>query len=150
MQILDWMLIIMAVLAVIGGGFYFLSRYAQQKMGEQQSLVNNHSQKMTIYTIDKRHSKVDDSGLPANVIAQMPKRSKLMKMYFVKAKVGPQIVTFMVSNKHVYNAIALKKNVKVNAAGIYITSVEGMKSPAELKQRAKEKKAAEKAAKSNK
>ena len=147
MQLLDWILIIMAVLCVIGVGFYFLMQYAQRKMGEQQSLLSNHSQKLTIYTIDKRHSKVDDSGLPANIIAQMPKRSKLMKMYFVKAKVGPQIMTFMVQDKHVYNAIGLKKNIKVTAAGIYITSVEGMKSKEEMKQREKDKKAAEKAAK---
>ena len=149
MTFLDWTFIIMAVLAVVGGGLYFLSRYAQQKMGEQQALVNNHSQKLTLYTIDKRHCKVTESGLQASLIAQMPKRSKLMKMYFVKAKVGSQIMTFMVSSKHVYNAIALKKNVKVTAAGIYITSVEGMKSPEEMKQRVKDRKATEKAAKKN-
>ena len=145
LQALDWMLIILAVLAVIGGALYFLSRYAQQQMAKQQALVSNHSQKLTIYTIDKKRDKVANSGLSQAIIDQMPKRANLMKMYFVKAKVGPQIVTFMVQDKNTFNAVPLKKNVKVTAAGIYITHVEGMKSKEEMKQRAKAKKAAAKA-----
>lgn len=137
---IDWLLIVMGVVAVLGGGFYFLTQYAHRKVGEHQQLIGANSQKLTIYTIDKKRDKVTASGLPQNIIDQMPKRARLMKMYFVKAKIGPQIMTLMVSDKNVYNAIPLKKNVKVNAAGIYITSVEGMKSKAEMKTLAKQKK----------
>ena len=144
LDLFDWMLIAMAVVAVLGGGFYFLSKFAQRKMSEQQQMIGQNSQKLTIYTIDKKRDKLSNAGLPQAVTSQMPKRANLMKMYFVKAKVGPQIMTFMISDKNVFNAIPLKKNVKVNAAGIYITHVEGMKSKEEMKEIVKQKKATEK------
>ena len=81
---------------------------------------------------------------------------KKMKMYFVQAKIGPQIMTLM-CDKKVFAAIPVKKNIKVEIAGIYIVSVAGMKSPEELKaikkqkkEKAKEEAKAAKAAKKNK
>ena len=45
-------------------------------------------------------------------------------MPLVKAKVGPQIVNLM-CDKSVFEIIPVKKNVKVELAGIYIVSVKG-------------------------
>jgi hypothetical protein len=132
LNIVDIILIILAVVGVIGGGFYFFARWSTRKMGEQQKLLESTTQTLTIYVIDKKRGKVQDSGLPKAVIEQMPKRANLMKMNFVKAKVGPQIMTFMCEKK-VYNALPLKKNVKVDASGIYITNMKGMKSKEEMK-----------------
>ena len=61
-------------------------------------------------------------------------------MNFVKAKIGPQIMT-LICDKNVYNALPLKKNVKVELAGIYISNMQGLKSKEEMKALAKEKKA---------
>ena len=84
--------------------------------------------------------------MPKAVMEQMPKIYKRMKLYFVQAKIGPQIMTLM-CDKRVFAAIPIKKNVKVEIAGMYIVSVAGMKSPEEMKALRKEKKLKEKAAK---
>ena len=149
LTILDWILIAVGVVGIVGGGLYMLSRYAQRKMSEQQQLIGANSQKLTIYTISKKRDKISNSGMPKAVTDQMPKRANLMKMYFVKAKVGTQIMTFMVMDKNVYNAIPLKKNVKISASGMYITSVEGMKTKKEMKELEKVKKAKNKGGQSH-
>ncbi|MCC8097529.1 MAG: hypothetical protein LIO44_03020, partial [Eubacterium sp.] len=78
-------------------------------------------------------------NLPKIVKDQMPKLGKHMKMYFVQAKIGPQIVT-LITDKNVYNAIPVKKNVKAEIAGLYIVSIAGLKSAQEMKQKKKDKK----------
>jgi len=67
-------------------------------------------------------------------------------MYFAQVKIGPQIIT-MICDKNVYNALPLKKTVKIEIAGLYIVSVVGMKSPEQMKAIEKEKKAKAKAEK---
>ena len=46
-------------------------------------------------------------------------------MPIVKAKVGPQILTLM-CDKNIYDVLAVKKTVKVELAGIYISKIVGM------------------------
>ena len=60
-------------------------------------------------------------------------------MYFVKVKIGPQILTLL-TDKRVYNALPTKKSVKIEVAGLYITNMIGMKSPEEMKKAEKAKK----------
>ena len=60
-------------------------------------------------------------------------------MPLVKAKVGPQIVT-LISNQKVYDALPLKKNVKVELAGMYISGMQGLKTKREMQAVAKAKK----------
>lgn len=43
----------------------------------------------------------------------------------MRAKVGPQIVTLM-CDKPVYQVLPVKKNVKVDLAGMYIVGITGM------------------------
>lgn len=142
----DIFLIIVIVVAAIIAGLYFLNRWAYKKMDAQQSMIDSQKMTQTIFVIDKKRDKVTNVNLPKAIITQMPKTAKLMKMYFVQAKIGPQIMTFM-CDKNVFNAIPLRKNVKVELAGIYIINVVGMKTKEELKKIAKEKKAKEKAEK---
>ena len=82
--------------------------------------------------------------MPKAVSEQMPKIYKKMRLCFVQAKVGPQVMTLM-CDKRVFEAIPVKKNVRVEIAGMYIVSVAGMKSPQEIKAAKKEKKLKEKA-----
>jgi hypothetical protein len=45
-------------------------------------------------------------------------------MPIVKAKVGPQIATLL-CDKNIYDNLPVKKTVKVELAGVYITSIIG-------------------------
>jgi len=134
--ILDILLVIMAIVGVGAAAFYFLSRWSYKKMDQHSAMVEQHRQSTTIFVIDKSRGRLKPGILPKAVMDQMPMSSKFIKMNFVKAKVGPQIVTLM-CEKTVYDALPIKKNVKVDLAGIYIASMHGMKSKEEMKARKK-------------
>ncbi len=139
MGINDIILLVLIIVGVLGVGFYFLNKWASRKMSEQEEMIKQTRQSATIYVIDKKKDKIDNVNMPKMVVDQMPKRMKFMKMYFIKAKIGPQIMTLM-CQKDIYNALTLKKSYKVDLAGIYIVSVTGMKSKEEMKSIKKEKK----------
>lgn len=139
MTFLDWVIIVVAIIGAIFAGLYFLNKWAYNKMNTQQAMIDKMKNSMSIYVIDKKHDKISNVNMPKTVIEQMPKMYKKMKLYFVQAKIGPQIMTLM-CDKKVYAAIPTKKNIKVEIAGIYIVNVAGMKSPQEIKQIQKEKK----------
>ena len=156
MTFLDWVIIIAVIIGAIFAGLYFLNKWAYKKMDTQQTMINKMKNSMSMYVIDKKRDKITNINMPKAVIDQMPKLYKKMKMYFVQAKIGPQIMTLM-CDKKVFAAIPVKKNIKVEIAGIYIVSVAGMKSPEELKaikkqkkEKAKEEAKAAKAVKKNK
>ena len=77
-----------------------------------------------IFVIDKKIEKPSPTNMTKAVYEQMPKMARIRKMPLVKAKVGPQIVNLM-CDKSVYEIIPVKKNVKVELAGIYIVKVKG-------------------------
>lgn len=135
----DIVLIVMAIVVVLVAALYFLNRAAYKKMDEQQDMINQTKQHMSIYVIDKKHDKITNVNMPAIVMNQIPWYAKYIKMYFVKAKIGPQIMTLM-CDKNVFNGIPVKKNIKAELAGIYIVSFAGMKSAEEMKKIRKEKK----------
>lgn len=135
----DIFLIIVIVILAIAAGLYFLNRWAYNKMNAQQAVIDKSKQSMTIYVIDKKKDKITNINMPKMIVDQVPKAYKLMKMYFVQAKIGPQIMTLM-CDKRIFDAIPLKKNVKVDLAGIYIVNVYGMKSAEEMKAAKKAKK----------
>jgi len=141
---LDILIIVLAALVLIGVGLYFLNRWATRRYSAQQDMVAKNKQAASIYVIDKRHDKAANVQLPKVVTDNLPKTSKAIKMYFVKAKVGPQIITLM-CDKTVFNALDVKKTFQVELAGIYIVSVKGAKTQFELKEAAKEKKKRKKA-----
>ncbi len=137
--IVDIILLITFIVAIIGAGLFFLNRWATKKQAEQQSFISTNKQSYTVYVIDKKRDKVDNVSLPKAVKDAMPKYSKFMKQYFVQVKIGPQIQILM-CDKHVYEAMPVKKNVKVDVAGIYIVNFVGLKSREEMKAIKKEKK----------
>lgn len=149
MSLGDIILIIVAVAAVLAAAIYLFNRWAYKKIDSQQAIIDRSKQKVSIYVIDKRKDKITNVNMPKIVIEQIPKVYKVMKMYFVQAKIGPQIMTLM-CDKRVFEAIPVKKTVKVEIAGIYIVNVMGMKTPEELKAAKKAKKEKQKAEKKNK
>ncbi len=135
----DYIILISVIVGAIVVGLYFLNRWAVKKSGEQESFISANKQTVSVYVIDKKRDKIENIKLPKMVTDAMPKYSKYMKSYFVQVKVGPQIQTLM-CDKHVYEAIPLKKQIKVDIAGIYIVHVAGMKSKEEMKALKKAKK----------
>lgn len=143
---MDIFILVVIILGLIFFGLYSLNKWAYKKMDQQQTTIEKTKQHATVYVIDKKRDKITNVNFPKAVIEQVPKYYRAVKMNFVQVKIGPQIVTMM-CDKNVYNAIPTKKNVKVEIAGMYIVSVQGMKSAEEMKKIAKEKKAREKAEK---
>ena len=132
MSPLDLALIIFLVLAVVGGAVYFLNKWAYKRMNEQQSIIERTKQITSIYVIDKAKMKASQSNLPKMVLDHLPRLYKFVKLPLVKAKIGPQVTTLM-CDKAVFDALPVKKNVKVEMAGLYIVSMPGMKSKKEMK-----------------
>ena len=143
LQGIDIIVIVAVIIAAIVAGLYYLNKWAAKKTTEQQQFVDSSKIDATIFVIDKKHDKAANVNLPKAVMTKLPKVYKFMKMYFIQAKVGPQIVTLM-CDKKIFNYLAIKKNAKVELAGIYISNVKGMKSDYEKKQAQKRKKAQEK------
>ena len=144
MNVLDILVIVFIVVVALAVGLYFLNRWASKKMVDQQSMIDKTKQPATIYVIDKRREKPGSVNLPKSVTDQLPKYYRFMKMPFVKAKIGPQIITLM-CDKQVYNALPVKKSVKVEIAGIYIVGMKGMKTKKELKALARDRRAVKEA-----
>ena len=128
----DIILIIAGIVAIVLVSLYLLNRYAYKKFSEQNDLLEKNKQNQTIYIIDKKRMRAKDSNLPKIVIDGLPKYSRVVKLNLVKAKIGPQITTLL-CDKKVFEALPIKKSVKVELAGIYIISMHGMKTKQEIK-----------------
>lgn len=142
----DIIIIVTLVVGAVLFLLFYLNKKAFKKMETHQDMINRAKQTTNIFVIDKKKAKITEVNMPKAITEQMPKVYKFMKLHFVQAKIGPQILT-LICDKKVFNAITLKKNVKVELAGIYIVSVVGMKSDKEIKEIKKAKKLKEKEAK---
>lgn len=116
------LLVILAVLLVAVVVLYFVGKKAQKKQAEQQEQINAMKQTVSMLVIDKKRMKLKDAGLPQIVLEQTPKLLRGSKLPVVKAKVGPQIMTLICDEK-IFDAVPVKKEVKADISGIYITGV---------------------------
>lgn len=94
-------------------------------MIQAQEFIDQNKTTVQIFIIDKKMEKPTPSNMTKSVYEQLPKTARMRKMPIVKAKVGPQIVNLM-CDKSVYAVLPVKKNVKVELAGIYIVKIHGM------------------------
>lgn len=119
-------LIIVSVIVVIAlGVFVYVGKKNYTKNLEAQAFINQHKMVTPILVIDKKYEKPTANNLPKNIYEKLPKTAKLRKMPIVKAKVGPQITTLL-CDKNIYNNLAVKKTVKVELAGVYISNIVGL------------------------
>lgn len=133
------LLVILVVLTIAVVTLYFLGKRAQKKQEEQQAQINAMKQTVSMLIIDKKRMKLRDAGLPQMVIDQTPKWLRGSKLPIVKAKVGPQIMTLICEEK-IFDSIPVKKEVKADVSGIYITGVKGLHGkPAVTEQKKKSK-----------
>lgn len=118
-------IVVIVVLIAILTVLYFLGKKAQKKQAEQQAVMEENKQTVSMLIIDKKRIKLKDSGLPQIVIDQTPKLMRGSKLPIVKAKVGPQILS-LVSDEKIFDSIPIKKEVKAVVSGIYILDVKGL------------------------
>ena len=109
---------------------YFLGKKAQKKKEEQDAQIAATSQRVSMLIIVKNRMKLQDAGLPQQVVAQTPKIMRGSKLPIVKAKVGPKVMT-LIADEQIFDEIPVKKEVKASVSGLYITSVRGLRGPLE-------------------
>ena len=120
--------IVIAVLAVVLVGLYFWGRKLQTKYDEQQKIISDNKQAVTLFVIDKKKDNLTNLKLPKQVKDQLPWMYKKRKMPVVIAKIGPQIQTLLCDQRS-YDVLPTKKQVKVELAGILIVNVVSGKLP---------------------
>ena len=122
-------IVLLVVFVVLLGAFvalYFYTRKLEKQQDAQRSQMEAMSQVVSMLVIDKKHVKLKQAGLPQQVIDNTPKYLRWSKVYIVKAKVGPKVMTFMCDDS-VFPLVPVKKEVKAIVSGIYITAVKGIR-----------------------
>lgn len=143
----DIALIALLIISVLVFGFYALNKWASKKMNAQNEMMEQYKMQQTAYIIDKKRDKITNVSMPKAVMEQVPKRAKLVKMNFVKAKIGPQIVTLIAADKNIYNAVPVKKTVKIEISGLYLVGMAGLKTAEQMRAAERDKKEKAKLAK---
>ena len=126
------LLIILAVILVLLVVLYFVGSKMQRKQAASQEQMDAMKQTLSMLIIDKKKMKLKDANLPDMVLQQTPKYMRRMKMPFVKAKVGPRIMT-LIADPKVYEILPVKKEVKAVVSGIYITEIKYIRGKVEPK-----------------
>ncbi len=125
MTLLDVLIVVAIIVVVFFGITYYLNKKNMKKVIQAQEFIEQNKMAVQIFVIDKKIDKPTPANMTKAVYEQMSKTARMRKVPLVKAKVGPQIVTLM-CDKSVYQILPVKKNVKVDLAGIYIVSIHGM------------------------
>ena len=131
-------LIILVIVAAAMGALYYFGNKAQKKQEEQRAQLEAMKQTIPMLIIDKKRMRMNEAGLPQQVLDATPKRFRRAKLPIVKAKVGPKIMT-MICEEEVFDMIPLKKEVKATVSGIYILGVRGMRGSLPVQETAKKK-----------
>ena len=140
------MLSITGVLLITVIVLFFVGKKLDKKQSEQQKLMDQNRQSVSMLIIDKKKVRFKDAGFSQAVVDQAPKLSKFMKVPVVKAKVGPQILT-LIADEKIFDSIPVKKEVKAIVSGMYIVSVKlahGKQEPVPQKKKSAFKKMVEK------
>ena len=103
-----------------------LSKRIQRRHDEQQEQINSYKQTVSMLVIDKKKMRLQDAGFPDYVVAQMPRLSRLFKYPVVKAKVGPKVTTLL-TEKNVFDQIPVKREIKADVSGLYITGIRSVR-----------------------
>lgn len=130
-----WLIIVVAILAAIAVGLYFLGKKAEKRKVQQDAAIAQASQTVSMLIIDKKKMKLKDAGLPQAIIDQTPKYMRRVKTPIVKVKVGPTITTLLCAPE-IYDEVPVKKEVKAVVSGLYLTAIKGQhgrKAPVEPK-----------------
>ena len=119
-------IVILVILIAVAIALYFFGKKAQKKQEEQQAQIEAAAQTVQMLVIDKKNMRLNEAGLPDIVIQQTPKLMRRSKVPVVKAKVGPQVMSF-IADAAIFDDIPVKKEVKATVSGIYISKVRGVR-----------------------
>ena len=117
-------IIVVLVIAVVV--LYFVGSKLQRRQVEQEEMMEQMAQTVSMLIIDKKIMRLKESGLPAQVLAQTPKYARRAKVPVVKAKVGNRIMVMLADNK-AYEVLPVKTEAKVVVSGIYIREVKSVR-----------------------
>ena len=123
--------IILFIAVVVLAILYYFGSKMQNEQIEQEQLIENAKQTVSILTVDKKKLKFKEAGLPAMVYENAPKRMTIMnpKIPIVKAKIGPKIINLM-CDPAVFEVIPLKSECKVEISGIYLLNLKTVRGKA--------------------
>ena len=110
---------ILIVIAIIFAILYFVGKKMQKKQAANAHLIQQNKQIISALIIDKKRTKITEANMPKSVMDEVPKRMRFQKVPLVKIKVGPQIIT-MFTDKNTFEALPVKKIVKLEVSGGYI------------------------------
>lgn len=110
---------ILIVIVLIFVVLYFVGKKMQTKQAANAHLIQQNKQIISALIIDKKRTKITEANMPKSVMAEVPKRMRFQKVPLVKIKVGPQIIT-MFTDKNTFEALPVKKIVKLEVSGGYI------------------------------
>ncbi len=110
---------IVLVIALIFAVMYFVGKKMQKKQAANAHLIQQNKQIISALIIDKKRTKITQANMPKSVMDEVPKRMRFQKVPLVKIKVGPQIIT-MFTDKNTFEALPVKKIVKLEVSGGYI------------------------------
>lgn len=137
MRVFTIVLIVICVILVIAAiVFYFLGKRMDKKNAEQEEILKQNQQQVSMLIIDKKKVRAKDADLPEIVLKEIPWYLKRSKIPLVKAKVGPQIMTF-ISDEKLFDQIPVKKEVKATISGLYLVSVRGLRKDARVQKEEK-------------
>lgn len=150
MRILITVLIFVLIAAAVA--LFFLYKTGMKMQAEQaqsEKLLEAYAQTATMLIIDKKKMKFKEAPFPKEVYEQAPKRARFMKVYVVRAKIGPKIHNLM-CDKDVFEDVPVKATIKGKVSGMYLMEILQGAQPSEKaieKRRKAREKAAKKAAK---
>lgn len=120
---------LIVVLTILG------KRY-QKKNAEQQEQMEAAKQQVTMFIISKKRMKLNEAGLPPQVMASTPKLMRRSKLPIIKVKIGSQVMN-LVCDAKIFDSVPEKKEVKATVSGIYVTEVKGLRGKPLVKQEKK-------------
>lgn len=120
-------LIVIAVIILVAIVIlYFVGSKLQRRQVEQEQLMDQMAQTVSMLVIDKKILKMKEAGLPPQVLEQTPKYMRRAKVPVVKAKVGNRIMVLLADN-NAYQVLPVKSEAKVVVSGIYIREVKSVR-----------------------
>ncbi len=123
------LIIILIVVVIALVALYFYGNKLQAQQAEQQALMEQMKQTVSILVIDKKQMKLKEADLPQQAIDSVPWYAKRMKVNVIKAKVGPRIMNLL-ADAGPYEQLPIKSECKVVVSGIYITQVKSIRGKA--------------------
>lgn len=132
-------LIVLVILVAIVAILMIIGTKLQKKQEASQAQLDAMKQTVSMLIIDKKRMKMKDAQLPKVVMDQTPKYLRGAKMPFVKAKIGPRIMTLIADDK-IFDQIPVKAEVKAEISGIYITAIKSVRGGKQVEEAPKKKK----------